>query len=195
MRSGTCETGGAVPTVLVQGLTSRWAVLIAYLSVSALLWDSGFGRLAAFNDAFDLAGAGSSEAEDLFGIAVIALQSGALVLILSDRWMWLGAVALAGLGVLTFPGTQPLPASDLAVVSSWAIAKHLSVFVGFVLVVGLASVRHGARSDEEAASLPELSWRQAVLIGEGGSRHERSRSQHSRNAFGRSNLTGNAANG
>ncbi|HZH52859.1 MAG TPA: hypothetical protein VEZ16_13370 [Microvirga sp.] len=170
--------------------------MTACLGVSALLWDSGFGKLAAFNDEFELSGA-SSEEEILFGIAVVALQIGALVLILSDRWMWLGAIALIGLGVLTFPGAQPWHASEAAFVSTWAIAKHLSVFAVFILVAGMSSIRSDAKREQQAGRLPELSWRQMVLAEEVGSRYGRPRPENPGNIFDKfySSLPGNTANG
>jgi transmembrane protein len=173
-------------------------VSIGSLGIAILLWDSGFGRLAAFNNGIEAASLDHLEQDVLFGFAVILLQVGALALIMTDRWIWLGAITLGGLGILTLPGSQPWFPSGAAFENFWAIAGHLSIFFIFIFATILSgSIRRGMKMRETTSGMPELSWRRMVLADEDGLRHDLQARQSTQGIIDRfyNHLHGNAANG
>lgn len=165
--------------ILVRVLASRWVAALSCVGLTILLWDSGFGRLAAFDNDFAATAAAFLEQEALFVLAIIVVQMTGLVLMMTDRWMWLGTIALAGLALLTVPGTRPWLFLDENGGNLWAAVEYLSVFAVFLLAPILSAlVRTGMNTPEHSFQRPELSWRQMVLAQEVGSRSGRRARRH-----------------
>ncbi|MFC4173080.1 hypothetical protein ACFOYU_13580 [Microvirga sp. GCM10011540] len=185
-------------TILVRVLASRWVTFIGFAVMAALFWDSGFGRLAAFNIEVETGGADSLGQEVLFGFVVIIVQMGGLALIMTDRWNWLGAVAFAGLALLSIPGSQPWASHEAIAGDLWAVARHLAIFMVLIMMIVLSpAIRKESRIHELAQPMPELSWRQMVLVEEGGSLFRNRLAQGSQKFFDRfyDNLHSNALKG
>jgi hypothetical protein len=160
--------------------------------MTVVLWDSGFGKLAAFDNNFEATTTAFWEEEALFVFATIVVQVIGLGLMLTDRWMWLGTIALAGLAVLTVPGSKTWISMDEGAWNVWAAAEHLSAFAIFILAVILSSlIRNGMKLPDQLVQMPELSWRQMVLAEEFGSHSGRHVRRHSQRVFDRfyANLT------
>ncbi|RDI54863.1 hypothetical protein [Microvirga subterranea] len=162
--------------ILVRVLASRWIVVLSCAGLTVLLWGSGFGRLAAFDSDFETTTASFAQAETLLIFAIIVVQLTGLLLMLSDRWIWLGTVALAGLALLTLPGSRPWTPLEESGGSLWAAVEYLSAFAIFLLAPILSSLVRGSTAmPDPFAGASDHSWRQMVMVEEAGSRTVRLR--------------------
>lgn len=157
--------------ILVRVLASRWIVVLSCVGLTVLLWNSGFGRLAAFDNDFETTTASFAQTETLLIFAIIVVELTGLVLMLSDRWIWLGTVALAGLALLTLPGSRPWVPLEESGGSLWASVEYLSAYAIFLLAPVLSSlVRGSSAMPDPSAGAADHSWRQMVTVEGAGSR-------------------------
>ncbi|HEY4250160.1 MAG TPA: DoxX family protein [Roseomonas sp.] len=121
----------AMPCAIAVILESRGFGILARVLLTSVFWTGGLARL------FDC-GAGATAMEG-FGLhpggavnaAVLALQLGASLLVILDRWTWLATGALAVFTLLTIPIAHPFWARE-----GEAAFRDLTVVLGHVSVIG-----------------------------------------------------------
>jgi uncharacterized membrane protein YphA (DoxX/SURF4 family) len=120
-------------------LGGRAVRFIAYLGLCAAYLQGGLVKLTDFPGAIaEMTHFGLSPAE-LFAVAVIALELGASVLILTGRLRWLGALGLAGFTLLaTVLALRfwELPVGQERLMAANAF-EHLGLVGGFLLIAWL----------------------------------------------------------
>lgn len=124
---------------------------IAYLGLCAAYLQGGLAKLVDFPGAIaEMALFGLSPAP-LFAVAVIALELGASVMVLSGRLRWLGALGLAGFTLLATGLALrywELPAGQERFMAANAFFEHLGLVGGFLLVAWLDLVERSSTNRE-----------------------------------------------
>lgn len=138
-----------MPSLIASLLESRWFVLVARLLLTFVFWTGGLAGI------FDFAGrtaemrhAGLEPAE-LFTVLVTIVELGGTVLVVTNRWSWLGAGALGVFLVLTIPighafWTLPEPR---ATASLFTVLEHISVIGGLMLAASLGHKTAGKKAE------------------------------------------------
>ncbi|WP_413616295.1 DoxX family protein [Halomonas cupida] len=118
----------------------RVARFVAYLGLCAAYLQGGLVKLTDFPGALaEMHHFGLSPAP-LFAVAVIVLELGASLMILTGRLRWLGALGLAGFTLLATGIALrfwELPAGQERFMAANAFFEHLGLVGGFLLVVWL----------------------------------------------------------
>lgn len=131
-----------MPQIINTILGSGWFGYVARIVLTFMFWSSGLAKLIDFN-----AGVGEMvlfglEPGWLFNIATIIVQIGGSLLIIFNRWTWLGAGALAVFTALTIPLAHNFWAMEepLRTMEFYVVMEHITV-IGALMVVACASVR------------------------------------------------------
>lgn len=131
-----CKLGTAARPVF----GSRAVRFIAYLGLCAAYLQGGLVKLTDFPGAIaEMTHFGLSPAPP-FAVAVIVLELGASVLILTGRLRWLGALGLAGFTLLATGLALrfwELPAGQERFMAANSFFEHLGLIGGFLLVAWL----------------------------------------------------------
>lgn len=121
----------------------RW---IALLGLCAAYLQGGFNKATDFPGAIAEMSHFGLQPASLFAVAVIVLEIGASILILTGFYRWLGALALAGFTLMaTFIANrywEMAPPERFMVANSFY--EHLGLIGGFLLVAW-----HDVRSNED----------------------------------------------
>src|SRR3954466_5890663 len=92
-----------MPNSIAQLLAQRWFGVLARIVLTFAFWGSGLSKLIDFQGGVgEMASLGFEPAAG-FNIAVSIVQLAGSLLIILDRWAWLGAGALAVFTALTIP--------------------------------------------------------------------------------------------
>lgn len=131
-----------MPQIINAILNAGWFGYLARIVLTFMFWSSGLSKLIDFN-----AGAGEMvhfglESGWLFNLATIIVQIGGSLLIIFNRWTWLGAGALAVFTVATIPIAHNFWAMEepFKTIEFLLVIEHISV-IGALMVVAYASVR------------------------------------------------------
>ncbi|MET3793345.1 DoxX family protein [Aquamicrobium terrae] len=131
-----------MPQIINAILNAGWFGYLARIVLTFMFWSSGLSKLIDFN-----AGAGEMvhfglEPGWLFNLATIIVQIGGSLLIIFNRWTWLGAGALAVFTVATIPIAHNFWVMEepFKTIEFLLVIEHISV-IGALMVVAYASVR------------------------------------------------------
>lgn len=123
-------------------LGATWFGYLARIVLTFMFWSSGLAKLIDFNGGIAEMVHFGLEPGALFNVATIIVQIGGSLLIILNRWTWLGAAALAVFTAATIPlahafWTMQEPAKTA---EFHVVMEHISI-IGALMVVAYASVR------------------------------------------------------
>ena len=133
-----------MPTMIARLLDQGWFALLARIILTFAFWGSGLAKLIDFK-------AGAAEMAmfnlpqpELMNILTIVTQLGGSLLIILNRWTWLGAGALAVFTALTIPlvhhfWSMPQPQATQAFHTA---TEHVTV-IGALMIVAILSRNGG----------------------------------------------------
>jgi uncharacterized membrane protein YphA (DoxX/SURF4 family) len=140
MESSNFGLGSRLGTAARLGLGSRALRWLAYLGLCAAYLQGGVDKLIDFQGATDEMIHFGLAPAPLFAVAVIALELGASVMILSGWLRWLGAFGLAGFTLLATGLALrfwELPSGHERFMAANSFFEHLGLVGGFLLVAWL----------------------------------------------------------
>jgi transmembrane protein len=140
-----------MPNTIAYLLGQPWFAVLARIVLTFAFWGSGLSKLIDFQGGVaEMASLGFEPAAG-FNIAVIIVQLGGSLLIILDRWAWLGAGALAVFTALTVPLVHHFWSMQgpEAMVHFFFVAEHVSV-IGGLMLVAILSRRTRTASTEPA---------------------------------------------
>ncbi|MET3662711.1 DoxX family protein [Aquamicrobium ahrensii] len=131
-----------MPQIINAILGSGWFGYLARIVLTFMFWSSGLAKLIDFNTGVGEMAHFGLEPGWLFNIATIIVQIGASLLIIFNRWTWLGAGALAVFTALTIPLAHNFWAMEepFRTIEFHVVMEHITV-IGAMMVVACASVR------------------------------------------------------
>lgn len=140
MKSTNLGIESRLETAARIGFGSRAVRWLAYLGLCAAYLQGGLVKLTDFHGALgEMAHFGLAPAP-LFAVAVIVLELGASLMILTGRLRWLGALGLAGFTLLATGLALrfwELPAGPEHFAAENSFFEHLGLVGGFLLVAWL----------------------------------------------------------
>jgi len=144
-----------MPTIIARLLDQTWFLVLARIVLTFAFWGSGLSKLINFQEGVAEMAMFNLPNPVLMNILTIITQLGGSLLIILNRWTWLGAGALAVFTVLTIPlvhrfwALQP-PASIHAFHTA---TEHLSVIGGLMLAAILSRFTGGQGNGPARASI------------------------------------------
>lgn len=123
-------------------LSATWFGYLARIVLTFMFWASGVAKLIGFDTGVAEMQHFGLEPAWLYNLATIIVQLGGSILIIANRWTWLGAGALAVFTALTIPIAHnfwALPEPQ-ATMEFYVVMEHISV-IGSLMVVAYASIR------------------------------------------------------
>ena len=142
-----------MPNSIAQLLAQRWFGVLARIVLTFAFWGSGLSKLIDFQGGVaEMASLGFEPAAGV-NIAVIIVQLGGSLLVILNRWTWLGAGALAVFTALTIPLVHHFwtMQGPEAMVHFFFVAEHVSLIGGLMLVAILS--RHSTAAVAEGTRL------------------------------------------
>ena len=132
-----------MPTMIARLLDQGWFFLLARIVLTFAFWGSGLAKLIDFKGGVAEMAMFNLPHPTLMNILVIVTQLGGSLLIILNRWTWLGAGALAVFTALTIPlvhhfWSMPQPQ---ATQSFHTATEHVTV-IGALMIVSILS-RYG----------------------------------------------------
>lgn len=123
-------------------LRSTWFAVLARIVLTYMFWASGVAKLIDFQAGMGEMSHFGLEPAALFNIATIIVQIGGSLLIILNRWTWLGAGALAVFTALTIPLAHSFWTMEepFRTIEFYVVMEHISI-IGALMVVSYASVR------------------------------------------------------
>lgn len=133
-----------MPLLIARLLDATWFGFLARLILTSMFWASGLAKLINFDAGVAEMAAFGLEPPDAYNIATIAVQLIGSLLIIVNRWTWLGAGALAVFTALTIPlvhhfWSMPQPQS----ISSFHTATEHVTVIGALMIVSILSRYQG----------------------------------------------------
>ncbi len=130
------------PTPIQRLLESRGLLLLARLLLTLMFWSSGLAKLIDFSGGMAEMSHFGLEPAALFNILTIIVQLGGSLLIIFNRWTWLGTGALAVFTLLTIPLAHAFwrLEGEAAMMEMHVVVEHLSI-VGALILAAIFSQR------------------------------------------------------
>lgn len=131
-----------MPSIIQSLLSSTWFGYLARIVLTFMFWGSGLAKLIDFNGGMgEMAHFGLQPAA-LFNIATAATQLIGSLLIIFNKWTWLGAGALAVFTALTIPLAHPFwtMQEPMRTMEFHVVTEHITV-IGALMVVAYAALR------------------------------------------------------
>jgi transmembrane protein len=137
------------PSFISTLLRAAWFGYVARIVLTFMFWSSGLAKLIDFNVGLGEMAHFGLEPAWLFNIATIIVVLGGSLLIVLDRWAWLGAGALAVFTVLTIPIAHRFWAMEepFRTMEFHVVMEHLTV-IGALMVVAYASATRKKQTKE-----------------------------------------------
>lgn len=131
-----------MPAPIETLLRSTWFAILARIVLTYMFWASGLAKLIDFQSGLGEMRQFGLEPAVLFNIATIIVQIGGSLLIILNRWAWLGAGALAVFTALTIPLAHHFWTMEepFRTIEFYVVMEHISI-IGALMVVSYASVR------------------------------------------------------
>ncbi len=135
-----------MPIVFVRLLDQGWFALLARIVLTFAFWGSGLAKLIDFKAGVAEMAMFNLPQPELMNIMTIVTQLGGSLLIIINRWTWLGAGALAVFTALTIPlvhhfWSLPQPKSIEAFHTA---TEHITVIGALIVVTILSRYSGGA---------------------------------------------------
>jgi transmembrane protein len=129
-----------MPTVFVRLLDQTWFAVLARVILTFAFWGSGLAKLIDFKGGVAEMAMFNLPYPELINILTIIVQLGGSLLIIINRWTWLGAGALAVFTLLTIPlvhhfWSLPEPKATAAFHTA---TEHITV-IGALMLVSILS--------------------------------------------------------
>ena len=137
-----------MPTLIETLLTNRAVAVLARVILTFPFWGSGLDKLINFSGGVAEMRQFGLEPALLFNIAVLATQLVGSALIISGRYVWLGAGALGVFTALTIPVVHRFWTMEgaAALHAFHTAAEHIGMIGGLITVSILAARTRSARS-------------------------------------------------
>jgi transmembrane protein len=135
-----------MPTIFARLLDQAWFALLARIVLTFAFWGSGLAKLINFQEGVAEMAMFNLPNPALMNILTIITQLGGSLLIIINRWTWLGAGALAVFTALTIPlvhhfWSMPQPQ---ATASFHTATEHVTVIGALIVVTILSRYTGGA---------------------------------------------------
>ena len=119
---------------------STWFGYLARIVLTFMFWGSGLAKLIGFDAGVAEMAHFGLEPATLFNIATIIVQLGGSLLIILNRWTWLGAGTLAVFTALTIPIAHNFWAMEepIKTIEFHVVMEHITV-IGALMVVAWKS--------------------------------------------------------
>ncbi len=132
--SQTSSYGNPNPISALTG--STWFGYLARTILTFIFWASGLSKLIDFNAGVAEMAHFGLEPAVAFNIATIVTQLGGSILIILNRWTWLGAGALAVFTALTIPLVHHFWTMEepFKTIEFYVVMEHITV-IGALMVV------------------------------------------------------------
>lgn len=137
-----------MPTLIETLLTNRAVAVLARVILTFPFWGSGLDKLINFSGGVAEMRQFGLEPALLFNIAVLTTQLVGSALIISGRYVWLGAGALGVFTALTIPVVHRFWTMEgaAALHAFHTAAEHIGMIGGLITVSILAARTRSARS-------------------------------------------------
>ena len=135
-----------MPKVIETLLDQSWFTVLARIVLTFAFWGSGLSKLIDFQGGVAEMAMFNLPQPTLMNVLVIIVQLGGSLLIIFNRWTWLGAGALAVFTALTIPLVHhfwSLPQPQ-AISSFHTATEHVTVIGALMLVSILSRYTGGA---------------------------------------------------
>ncbi|MCO5066175.1 MAG: DoxX family protein [Rhizobiaceae bacterium] len=131
-----------MPAWIEKLLSATWFGYVARAVLTYMFWASGLAKLIDFSGGVGEMQHFGLEPAWLYNLATVIVQLGGSLLVILNRWTWLGAGALAVFTALTIPiahyfWAMPEPQ---ATTEFYVVMEHITV-IGAMMVVAYASIR------------------------------------------------------
>ena len=129
-----------MPAIFIRLLDQTWFAVLARIILTFAFWGSGLAKLIDFKGGVAEMAMFNLPHPELINILTIIVQLGGSLLIIINRWTWLGAGALAVFTLLTIPlvhhfWSLPEPRATQAFHTA---TEHITV-VGALMLVSILS--------------------------------------------------------
>jgi len=127
-------------------LRRPWAGYVARALLTFMFWASGLAKLLDMDAGLAEMRHFGLEPAMLFYVATVAVQLGGSLLVILNRWTWLGAGALAVFTLLTVPIAQNFWAMEepLKTLEFHVAMEHITVVGGLLVAIYASTLRKGA---------------------------------------------------
>ena len=135
-----------MPTIIARLLDQGWFAVFARIVLTFAFWGSGLAKLINFQEGVAEMAMFNLPNPVLMNILTIVTQLGGSLLIILNRWTWLGAGALAVFTALTIPLVHKfwaLPEPD-SIKAFHTAGEHVTVIGALMLVSILSRYQGGA---------------------------------------------------
>jgi transmembrane protein len=131
-----------MPAFIVRLFDQSWFALFARIVLTFAFWGSGLAKLINFQDGVAEMAMFNLPQPVLMNVLTIVTQLGGSLLIILNRWTWLGAGALAVFTALTIPLVHNFWAKEgAAAVGAFHTATEHVTVIGALMIVSILS-RH-----------------------------------------------------
>jgi transmembrane protein len=135
-----------MPAIFIRLLDQTWFAVLARIILTFAFWGSGLAKLIDFKGGVAEMAMFNLPHPELINILTIIVQLGGSLLIIINRWTWLGAGALAVFTLLTIPlvhhfWSLPEPRATQAFHTA---TEHITVIGALMLVSILSRYTGGA---------------------------------------------------
>jgi transmembrane protein len=137
-----------MPSIIARLLDSPAFAIFARVVLTFPFWASGLSKLIDFPAGMAEMQQYGLEPAALFNIAVIATMLIGSVLVIANRWLWLGAGALAVFTALTIPIVHTFWKfeGERAQTALFFVTEHISMIGGLMLVAILSHLQSRPRA-------------------------------------------------
>ncbi|ARP99593.1 DoxX family protein [Pseudorhodoplanes sinuspersici] len=135
-----------MPEFIARLLDQSWFAILARIVLTFAFWGSGLAKLINFQEGVAEMAMFNLPNPVMMNILTIITQLGGSLLIIINRWTWLGAGALAVFTALTIPLVHKfwaLPAPD-SIKAFHVATEHVTVIGGLMIVSILSRYTGGA---------------------------------------------------
>jgi len=129
-----------MPSIFARLLDQSWFALLARIVLTFAFWGSGLAKLIDFKGGVAEMAMFNLPYPELMNVLTIVTQLGGSLLIILNRWTWLGAGALAVFTTLTIPLVHKFWAlpEPKATEAFHTATEHITV-IGALIVVSILS--------------------------------------------------------
>ncbi len=115
---------------------TTWFGFLARIVLTSMFWGSGIGKLVDFPAALGEMTHFGLNPPAVFAVATIIVQLVGSLLVILNRWTWLGAGALAVFTLLTIPIAHNFWAMEepFKTIEFYVVTEHISI-IGALMVV------------------------------------------------------------
>lgn len=151
-RSGSESLAAAPPRLLGNGATiwgRTWVGYVARVLLTFMFWSSGIAKLLDMETGLAEMRHFGLEPAILFYWATVIVVLGGSLLVILDRWTWLGAGALAVFTLLTIPIAHGFWSMEepLRTMEFHVAMEHITVVGGLLVAIYASAIRRkGAQS-------------------------------------------------